>query len=285
MTVTLEDYKSSDPITWCPGCGDFGILTAMKKAMIGLELQPQDLCMVSGIGQAAKLPHYMRANVFNGLHGRSLPVATGIKLVNPRLTVVVVGGDGDGYAEGGNHFLHAMRRNIDITCIIHNNQVFALTKGQTSPTSEPGYVSTTTPGGAGAASFNGCAVAIASDAGFVARGFAGDVEHLATLIMEGVRHPGFSLIDVLQPCVTFNKTNTYQWYRQRAYKPEQHDVHDREAAMRLALEWGDKIPIGILYKGMRLPYESSVPALRDGAVPVKSIVNPAELSELIREFY
>ncbi len=282
--LTIEDYKSHDPIAWCPGCGNFGILAAMKKALVALELRPQDICMVSGIGQAAKLPHYLKGNVFNGLHGRTLPVATGIHLANPELKVIAIGGDGDGYAEGGNHFLHALRRNPHITYIVHDNQVFGLTRGQTSPTSDAGYVSTTTPWGQIAGSFNPIAVAIALDASFVARGFAGNIEQLSQLIQEGIRTEGFALIDVLQPCVTFNKVNTFKWYSERVYKLEEgYDPHDRAAAFAKAYEWGDRIPTGVIYRGSRASYSSLLASTRPKANPVGYIPDPMTIAPLIKE--
>ncbi|MFC1863144.1 2-oxoacid:ferredoxin oxidoreductase subunit beta, partial [Thermodesulfobacteriota bacterium] len=211
--LSLKDFHSDDPIAWCPGCGNFSILNALKNAFVELGRNPHEIVIASGIGQAPKTPHYLRCNTFNGLHGRSLPVATGVKLSNNNLTVLAEGGDGDGYAEGGNHFIHAMRRNIDITYIVHNNQVYALTKGQTSPTSEYGYVSKTTPGGSYNPPMSSLLLAVASNCGFVARGFSGDGEHLTYLIKEGISHKGFSFIEVLQNCVSFNKVNTFEWYK------------------------------------------------------------------------
>jgi 2-oxoglutarate ferredoxin oxidoreductase subunit beta len=264
--VSPEDYKSDDPMAWCPGCGNFSILEALKDALMQLDKKPNELVVVSGIGQAAKLPHYLRCNAFNGLHGRTLPVATGIKLANHELTVLAEGGDGDGYAEGGNHFIHAMRRNIDITYLVHDNQVYGLTKGQTSPTSELGYISKTTPGGALYPSMNPLLLAVASDCSFVARGFSGDKKHLADLIKEGIQHRGFAFIDILQPCVTFNRVNTFQWYKKRVYRLEEEDRYapgDRTRAFVRAQEWGEKIPIGIIYRTERPTLDGQEPAIRD----------------------
>ncbi len=211
--LELEDFHSDDPIAWCPGCGNFFILKALKNAFIDLNKGPNEIVIVSGIGQAAKIPHYLRCNTFNGLHGRTLPVATGVKLSNHELTVLAEGGDGDGYAEGGNHFIHAMRRNIDITYLVHNNQVYGLTKGQTSPVSELGYASRTTPVGSLNPPMTPLLLAIASNCSFVARGFCGEIEHLTYLIKEGVSHKGFAFIEILQNCVSFTKVNTLQWYK------------------------------------------------------------------------
>ena len=193
---------------WCPGCGDFGILEAVKDALVKLDADMHKVVFVSGIGQAAKLPQYLNCNFFNGLHGRALPVATGIKMANRDLCVFVTSGDGDIYGEGGNHFIHAIRRNIDLTVIVHNNQVYGLTKGQASPTSDLGFVTKVQPHGVFNEPFHPLAAAIALGAGFVARSFSGDKEHLSSMIQEAVKYKGFSLVDVLQPCITFNKKIT-----------------------------------------------------------------------------
>jgi len=233
---------------------------------VELQKEPSEVVIVSGIGQAAKTPHYLRCNTFNGLHGRTLPVATGIKLAKHELTVLAEGGDGDGYTEGGNHFIHAMRRNIDITYLVHNNQVYGLTKGQTSPTSEFGYISKSTPMGSLNPPMNPLLLAIASDCGFVARGFAGDVPHLSNLIKDGIEHKGFTLIDIIQPCVSFNRVNTFQWYASRVYKVNEqveYDPRNRIRAFKRAQEWGKKIPIGILFKAERPALDEQEPAIRE----------------------
>ncbi|RLA88009.1 MAG: 2-oxoacid ferredoxin oxidoreductase, partial [Deltaproteobacteria bacterium] len=241
--VTIEDYGKYET-AWCPGCGNFSILDAVKRGLVGSELEPHQILFVSGIGQAAKAPHYLNTNVFNGLHGRALPVATGVKLANPDLQIIVESGDGCNYGEGGNHFLAAIRRNIDLTLIVHDNQIYGLTKGQASPTTMEGFVTKAQPEGVASAAFNPIAVAVAMQASFVARGFSGMIEHLAGLIEEAIAHEGFALIDVLQPCVSFNKVNTFAWYKKRCYTlPEEYDATDWQAAMGMAMEWGDKIPL------------------------------------------
>jgi 2-oxoglutarate/2-oxoacid ferredoxin oxidoreductase subunit beta len=284
--ITLEDYQSDDPIAWCPGCGNFSILKALKDALVQLNRKPHEIVIVSGIGQAAKIPHYLRCNTFNGLHGRTLPVATGVKLANHELTVFAEGGDGDGYAEGGNHFIHAMRRNIDITYLVHNNQVYGLTKGQTSPTSESGYVSRTTPLGSPNPPLNPLLIAIASDCGFVARGFAGDTAHLSSLIQEAVRYPGFSFIDILQPCFSFNHVNTFQWYASRVTKINDepgYDPGNRMMAFKGAQEWGERIPIGIIYKSERPTLNEKEPALQ--AIPlVKQKIDQTSFKKMVGIF-
>lgn len=246
-----QEFVVCKETAWCPGCGNFGIVNGLAKALENLGLKRNKVLLVSGIGQAGKLPHYITANVLNTLHGRTLPTATGAKLANSDLHVFAVGGDGDGYAEGGNHFLHAIRKNIDITYLVHDNQVFGLTKGQASPRSDLGMVTSTTPQGVPNEAFNPLATAITLNAGFVARSYAGDQAHLARTIEAAVKHKGFALIDILQPCVTFNKINTYQFYRSRVYDLDQeegYDRTDRQAAWARSFEWGERIPIGIFYQ-------------------------------------
>lgn len=280
--VTLSDYTGLRP-AWCPGCGNFGILRALNKALVELDIKPYQVLIVSGIGQAGKLPHYTRANTFNSLHGRPIPPAIGAKIANHELVVIAVSGDGDAYGEGGNHFLHAMRRNHDITYLVHNNQVYGLTKGQASPTSDLGFVTKTTPYGA-APPLNPVAVAIAAGTTFVARGFAGDIEHLTELIKMGIQHKGFALIDILQPCVTFNHKNTYEWYRKRVYKiGNKHDLSDKPVAFNLAQEWGDRIPIGVIYRVERPTFEGQIPALTKGPL-VKQKLEPTKVERLLEEF-
>ncbi len=269
--VTLKDYGDTET-AWCPGCGNFSILKAVKQALVACRLRPRDVIFVSGIGQAAKAPHYLNVNLFDGLHGRSLPVATGIKLANPKKTVIVESGDGCNYGEGGNHFLAAIRRNIDVTLLVHNNQVYGLTKGQASPTSETGFVTKVQPEGVASSPFNAAAVAVALRAGFVARAFSGMPDHLALIIQEAIAHRGFSLVDILQPCVSFNKVNTFGWYKSRCKElPPDYDPASWEGAMKKAEEWGETIPVGILYQKPRPPYEPHFPALKDGPLVGRSV--------------
>jgi 2-oxoglutarate ferredoxin oxidoreductase subunit beta len=264
--VRIEDYSNGKP-AWCPGCGNYSILEAVKKALVKLKIGPNQVLMVSGIGQAAKLPHYMKCNLFNGLHGRTLPVATGAKIVNPNLTVIAVGGDGDGYGEGGNHLIHTIRRNPNITYLVHDNQIYGLTKGQASPTTEEGAITKTTPIGTFVRRLNPIALAISLGVSFVARGFCGDIGHLSELISNGIQNKGFSLIDILQPCVTFNRINTWNWYRERIYQlNDQYEPTDKIMAFRKALEWGKKIPIGVIYKERRLAYEDQNPKIIDKSI-------------------
>jgi len=281
--TTVEDYGNYET-AWCPGCGNFSILKAVKQGLAAAGLEPHQVLFVSGIGQAAKAPHYLNANLFNGLHGRSLPVATGIRLANPGQVVIVESGDGCTYGEGGNHFLAAIRRNIDVTLLVHNNQVYGLTKGQASPTSDEGFVTKAQPEGAAQASFNPVGVAVAMRAGFVARGFAGKVDHLADLLGRAIAHRGFSLVDVLQPCVSFNKVNTLAWYKKRCYDlPEDYDPTDWEGAMKKAQEWRDRIPVGVILRSDRPTYEERFAVLGEGAV-VGRATDRGALAEIVQSF-
>jgi 2-oxoglutarate ferredoxin oxidoreductase subunit beta len=279
-------FDTEDEIAWCPGCGNFGILSAVKKALSKTGREPKDILMVSGIGQAAKLPHYIRANCFNGLHGRALPVATGAKIANPKLTVIVTTGDGDCYGEGGNHFIHAIRRNIDITVIVHDNQIYGLTKGQASPTTDQGYKTKVQYDGVITLPFRPLEVALALECGFVARGFAGDIEHLSSLIVEGIAYRGFALIDVLQPCVTYNRKNTYAWYKDRVYninKRDGYDSSDRLAAFAAVAAKDEKIPIGILFRKETVSYELKAGLLERPALVDRNI-DCIDLSKVMQEF-
>lgn len=282
--VTMKDYGNSVSIAWCPGCGNFAILQALRKTLVNIGLEPHQVLFVSGIGQAPKLPHYTHGNVFNGLHGRSLPAATGARLANHELVVIGIDGDGGAYGEGVGHLLATMRRNINMTYMVHNNQVYGLTKGQASPTSDLGFVTRTTPLGA-SQPLNPLAVALASDVSFLARGFAGDIEHLSGLLRMGIEHHGFALIDILQPCVSFNHRNTFKWYRERVYKleDESYDPGDKMAALAKAQEWGDRIPIGLIYRNERPVYEEQLPALKKMTL-VKQNIDPLQFEALLDEF-
>jgi 2-oxoglutarate/2-oxoacid ferredoxin oxidoreductase subunit beta len=248
-----DDWNTDVEIQWCPGCPNFGILQAFKLAMVELDKQPHQLCVVSGIGQAAKFPHYVKANFFNGLHGRALPAALAIHAANPDLTTIVMTGEGDCYGEGGNHFIHTLRRNPNLTLVVHNNGYYALTKGQASPTTSIGERRAIHLHGVESAPLQTLAIAIAQDCSFVARGFAGDIEHLKSLLVEGVRHEGFSYIDVIQPCITWGK-RPLSWYRERVDRiSTDHDPGDRRAALEMALDSGERMSIGVLYRNPRRP--------------------------------
>ncbi len=247
--------------TWCPGCGNFGILTALKQAILELGLKPHETIIVSGIGCSGNYPNYIKTYGFHALHGRALPVATGIKLANHRLNVIAIGGDGDGYAIGTAHTIHTMRRNINITYLVCDNQVYGLTKGQTSPTSEKGYKSPSTPFGVIEKPINPLTVALSAEASFVARGYAGDIAHLKELIKKAVLHKGTALVDILQPCVSWNHINTYDYFTKKVYKLKK-TYKTRDAAFKAAREWGKRIPIGVFYQEQKPTYESQCPAIK-----------------------
>jgi 2-oxoglutarate ferredoxin oxidoreductase subunit beta len=284
--ITFDDYKGQKP-AWCPGCGNFAILSTLKKALVDMNMEPHQFAIVSGIGQGAKLPHYLPCNMFNGLHGRALPVATGLKLANHDLTVMAVAGDGDCYGEGGNHFVHAIRRNVNISLFVHNNQVYALTKGQASPTTTEGQITKAQPFGNPSGQLNPLALAISLDCGFVARAFAGasGLPFLQQIIKEAVNHKGFALVDILQNCVSFNKVNTFHWYKDRVYRLEEsYDPTDRVEAFRRSLEWGERIPAGIFYRRERQACEERLPPIKEMAL-VKQPVFPHEAKQAIEAFY
>jgi len=258
-----------DDIAWCPGCGNFAIRDALEKALGELPIPGKEIVFTSGIGQAAKMPHYLAVNYFNGLHGRSLPLAVGIKLARPELTVIAYSGDGCLYGEGGNHFIHTIRRRLNLTILTSNNQIYGLTKGQSSPTTDAGVKNALDPLGNENIPLNPVALAIAMGAPFVARGFAGEKEHLTGLIRQAILFKGTAFVDILQPCVSFNKINTYQWYRERIYKVET-PATDRYEALRLADQWGEKIPIGVLYRNNALPCRETKKIFLE-SVPVEDI--------------
>lgn len=268
MEAKMFDMPKAD-VAWCPGCGNHMILRILKEAVAELEIQSKDLVMVSGIGQAAKTPHYIKANVFNGLHGRALPAATAIKASNPNLTVIAEGGDGDMYGEGCGHLIHTIRRNPNITNIVHNNMVYGLTRGQASPSTMQGFVTAIQPEGVFEEPFNPLAVAIALEASFVARVFCGDIEQTKEVFKKAIQHRGYALIDVFQPCVVFNKVNTFKWFRDNSYYIEEsYDPTNKEAALQRTTAKG-KFPLGILYlhEG-KATFEDNLPAFRLDKTPL-----------------
>jgi len=288
--ASKTDFDSPVKPTWCPGCGNFGILSAVKTALTELGLEPHQVVLVSGIGQSSKTPDYIHANGFMTLHGRALPVATGVKLARPDLKVLVHSGDGDGYSEGMGHMVHAARRNIGIVHIAHNNQIYGLTKGQYSPTSAEGTRSKTSPEGSIDRPIDPLMVALAAGATFVARAFSKNGRQLSDIVKAAVQHRGYALIDVLQPCVTFNRVNTYEWYGERVYDASGEPGYapaDFDWAMRTARIWGDRIPTGILYQVESvLSYEEQVPALRDGPVGTRPVLPlSAEKAQALKAAY
>lgn len=284
MAENMFDMGDID-IAWCPGCGNFPILKTMKEALTELQIDPKQLVMVSGIGQAAKTPHYIKSHFYNGLHGRALPAAVAIKAVNPRLTVIVESGDGDMYGEGGNHFIHCIRRNIDITNIVHDNMVYGLTKGQASPTSQPGFKTPVQVAGVSVEPFNPLAVAIALNASFVARANAGDREQTKEILKKAIGHKGYALVDVFQPCVTFNKFNTFQWFKEHGYYlDDAHDRSDRSAAFAKALET-ERLPLGVFYVHPKNTFEDNTRLYQDDDRPLwQRDVDVNKLASLIDTF-
>jgi len=277
------DMNTQD-IAWCPGCGNFGIHTALKKAFEELELKPENTVMVSGIGQAAKMPQYLNINMFNGLHGRSLPPATAIKAANPELTVIAESGDGCMLGEGGNHFLHTIRRNPDITIIIHNNMIYGLTKGQASPTSMKNFKTPVQTEGVILEPINHLALAISQNASFVARTFSGNQQLTVDVIKAAINHKGLSIVDVFQPCVTFNKVNTYKWYQDNTYILEDHDKTNRAAALEKAFE-NEKYPMGIFYEIQKESFEELTSGNLDYKEPLfKRKVNKDLLKNELKQF-
>lgn len=266
-TLDITKFKSSVSPDWCPGCGDFGVLASLQKACANLQMDPKDLLCVSGIGCSSNLPGFFGSYGLHTLHGRAVAVAEGAKLGNPDLTLIITGGDGDGYGIGIGHFIHAMRRNINLTYIVMNNQVYGLTTGQCSPTTDLHTVTKSTPEGSIEQPINPIQLALVSGATFVARGFSGAPDQLTDLMAKAIQHNGFALVDVFSPCVTYNKKNTYPWFRERVYNLQQegHDSSNIELAMQRAREWDARIPIGIFYE-TRLPtYEEQEPAYKLGS--------------------
>jgi len=268
--MKADDFEIMDEvdydIAWCPGCGNFGIRKALKASLAELDISPQELVMVSGIGQAAKIPHYVKTNVFNGLHGRSLPPALAIKASNPNLTVIAESGDGCMYGEGGNHFTHTILRNPNIAMFVHDNMVYGLTKGQASPTSQRGFetsLQTADRGGWTNTQFNPLAQAISLGASFVARAFIGDQEETKDLMKEAIRHKGFALLDILQPCVTYNDVNTYAWFSKNSYYlDDAYDATDQVAAFEKAKDMS-KLALGVFYRDTSKPTFSETSGVYD----------------------
>jgi len=255
-----NEFRTQAKIIWCQGCGNFGILTALENAFKKLGLSSNQIAAVYGIGCHGHMANYLKVYNFEGIHGRALPIASGIKIANKKLKVISIVGDGDQLGEGANHLVHASKRNSDITCLIHNNQIYSLTVGQASPTSEKGIKTKTTPQGVVDQQLNPLALAIASGATFVARSFAGDIPYLTEVLVQAINHKGFSLVDILQPCISLNHINTFTWYRERIYKLEEtkYSPNDKNLAFAKSLEWGEKIPIGVFYREQRLTLEDQL---------------------------
>ncbi|HZC44503.1 MAG TPA: 2-oxoacid:ferredoxin oxidoreductase subunit beta [Acidobacteriaceae bacterium] len=282
-TIAMADFKGRVDPDWCPGCGDFGVLAAVQKALVELQIPKHEVATISGIGCSSNFPGFIETYGMHTLHGRSLPVATGMKLANHSMTVLVTGGDGDGFGIGCNHFMHTIRRNVDLTYIVMDNQIYGLTTGQTSPTSRIGMKTKSMPYGNIEMPLNPISLALAAGATYVARGFSGDQKHLTELIKRAIEHKGFSFIDVFSPCVTYNRDNTFQWFRPRVKKLEdnaEYDAGDWSAAMEKSLQWGEEIPIGRFFERTDLPtLHESEPVLNAGPLVHQNNRIPADVAQ------
>jgi len=286
IELPLDTYKGPVSPDWCPGCGDYGVLRSVQEAAGKNGVAPKDLLIVSGIGCSSNLPGFIHAYGIHSLHGRAVPVATGAHLANTDLKVVITGGDGDGYGIGIGHLLHAMRRNLDVTYVVMDNQIYGLTTGQASPTTSKGHVTKSTPVGNAETPLNPLALAIASGATYVARGFSGEAKLLTDLIAGGIAHKGFALIDVFSPCVTYNKINTYPFFKERVYKLEDEnwEPNDFHKSLTKAYEWGDRIPLGVIYKTDQPTYEDSEAIFKKGALVKQPLeIDKKVFAELIEE--
>lgn len=285
MAATTKELTTARKPDWCPGCGDFAILNGLKAAVSEAGLAPHNTLVVSGIGCSSKLPHWIKCYGFHTLHGRTLPVAQGARMANHEMNIIVISGDGDGYGIGMGHLMHAMRRNMRMSVIVHNNQTYGLTTGQTSPTSDLGYKSKSTPMGNVEVPVNPMALGIVGGATFVARAFAGDVKHMKMVFARALKHNGFALVDVYQPCVTFNKVNTYDFFREKTYKleDEAHNPADRGAAMVRAMDH-ERLAIGVFFEETRPTYEGMHPALAEGPL-VRQDISNVDLTKALEEFY
>lgn len=288
VELPIQTYAGPVDPDWCPGCGDFGVLKAVKMAAGKAGVAPKDLVVVSGIGCSSNLPGFIHAYGVHSLHGRAVAVASGIRLANTSLKVVITGGDGDGYGIGMGHFIHAMRRNLNLTYVVMNNQIYGLTTGQASPTTMKEMRTKSTPRGNVELPINPIALALVSGATYVARGFSGDPNHMSDLIAGGILHKGFALVDVFSPCVTYNKLNTYPWFKKRVYKLEEesgYDAADVRSALEKSFEWGDRIPLGLFYSDLEPTYEDSEPALQQGPLVHQPLgIEPELFQSLIEEF-
>lgn len=281
-----KDWATSEPAWWCPGCGDYGVLAALQRTLANLGKSHEETVVVSGIGCSGKISGYVKSYGYHSLHGRALPAAQAVKTANKDLTVIVAGGDGDGYGIGAGHFVHAVRRNIDVTYIVMDNRIYGLTKGQMSPTSDLGFVTGTSPHGTVETPSQPLALAIANGATFVAQGFSGDMKHLTGLLQAAIEHEGFSLVNVFSPCVTYNKKNTYQWFRDTLVKMDGtevvHDPSDKMAALRMAL--APETYYGLFYQEKRAPYHAIAPGLQDKPLTKLPIEGGYDYGKILEEF-
>ncbi|MBC8495197.1 2-oxoacid:ferredoxin oxidoreductase subunit beta [archaeon] len=285
MTELRDLNTSGYSPDWCPGCGNFGILTALKRALVQLKLNPKDVLVVAGIGCSSKLPQWINTFGFHGVHGRGLPVGMGAKIANKKLHVIVIGGDGDVFGEGMNHFIHSLRKNINVTLLVHDNQIYGLTKGQTSPTTMHGDKTSSSPGGNMDDPINPIALAVAQRTSYVARSFSGDMDHLTNTIADAIAFKGFAFVDIFQVCVSFNKHNTFPWFKERIYDLQKkgYKPDNQEKAFKKSLEGWDKIPIGVFYKEEKPLYEEEHPVLKRTPL-VKQKIDNISIKKLMDKF-
>lgn len=284
--LKTDSFNTDRKPTWCRGCGNYGIWNSVKEAFVELGLKPHEILIVYGIGCSGNGANFLKTYAFHALHGRVLPVATGAKLANHKLNVIIMGGDGDGVGIGGNHFIHTCRRNLNMTYILHDNRVYGLTTGQTAPTSDKGFKTKSTPSGVIELPVNPVLLALSTGATFVARGFAGDAKHLTSIMVKAIKHRGFSFIDVLQPCVTFNKVNTYKWYRERVYKLEDVEGYNSTSiidALQKSLE-EEKLPIGVFYQIERPIYEDGLKQIERKPL-VDHIITDIDINKILNTFF
>lgn len=283
--MSIEQYNSACPPTWCPGCGNYSIWNELKRALDELKIPQHKVLIIYGIGCSGNMYNTIKAFGWHSLHGRAVPTAVGAKLANKDLTVIAVAGDGDGLGEGMGHFVHALRGNVNITYLVHENKVYGLTTGQSAPTSEKGFVTKSTPEGLIEVPTNPVSLALTVGGGFVARGYVGKPQQLKELIKQGIQHKGFSFVDILQPCVTFNKVNTYPYYNERVYdlQAENHQTDNFDQAFAKSREWGQRIPTGLFYQDNREAYEEDLPQEKGKAIAVRPVVKRS-VGKLIKQF-
>ncbi|GEK31311.1 2-oxoglutarate ferredoxin oxidoreductase subunit beta [Kurthia zopfii] len=286
--VTFKDFRNTIKPNWCPGCGDFSVQAAIQRAAANQGIEPHDLAVVSGIGCSGRLSGYINAFGLHGIHGRALPIAQGLKMANRDLNVIATGGDGDGFAIGMGHTVHSIRRNIDVTYVVMDNQIYGLTKGQTSPRSAAGFVTKSTPGGAIEPSLKPLEVALSSGATFVAQSFSTDLKELTAIIEAGMQHKGFSFINVFSPCVTYNKVNTYDWFKENLTKLadiEGYDNADRQMAMKTVIEH-EGLVTGIIYQDTETTsYQEKVIGYNEEPINKADIhLKEEDLNSLMKEF-
>lgn len=286
--ATFKDFRNSVKPNWCPGCGDYSVQAAIQRAAANVGLEPENLAVISGIGCSGRISGYINAYGVHGIHGRALPIAQGLKMANRELTVIASGGDGDGFAIGTGHTVHAIRRNMDITYIVMDNHIYGLTKGQTSPRSDVGFITKSTPKGSIERPISPMQLALSLGATFVAQTMSSDLKEMTELIEKGLQHKGFSLINVFSPCVTFNKSNTYDWFKEHVKSlatVEHYDSSDKIAAMRLLME-NDDLVTGLIYQNTsQTSYEDLVPGFRAEALTKQSLhLDPHYFDKLCTEF-